>query len=40
MSRAQIQSDLPVEIQERIRNIDNIYKSLIPNLHQLIKVIP
>ena len=26
MSRAQIQSDLPVEISERIKNIDNIYK--------------
>ena len=26
MSRAQIQSDLPVQISERIKNIDNIYK--------------
>ena len=26
MSRAQIQSDFPVEISERIKNIDNIYK--------------
>ena len=26
MSRTQIQSDLPVEISERIKNIDNIYK--------------
>ena len=26
MSRSQYQSTLPVEIQERIRNIENIYK--------------
>jgi hypothetical protein len=26
MSRSQIKSDLPVEISERVKNIDNLYK--------------
>jgi hypothetical protein len=40
MSRAQIQSDLPVEIQERIRNIDNIYKIVNTKLTPINKSYP
>ena len=40
MSRAQIQSDLPVEIQERVRNIDNIYKIVNTKLTPISKSYP
>ncbi len=40
MSQSQIQSDLPVEIAERIKNISNIYKIVTAKLTPISKSYP